>query len=65
MHDERGLVRAAGSMGLMTALSRIAGYARDNLQASLLGAASSSDAFVIAFRIPNLLRRLLAEGALT
>jgi putative peptidoglycan lipid II flippase len=65
MHDERGLVRAAGSMSLMTALSRIAGYARDNLQASLLGAAASSDAFIIAFRIPNLVRRLLAEGALT
>lgn len=65
MQDERGLVRAAGSIGLMTALSRIAGYARDNLQATLLGAASSSDAFIIAFRIPNLLRRLLAEGALT
>jgi len=65
MQDDRGLVRAAGSIGLMTALSRIAGYARDNLQATLLGAASSSDAFIIAFRIPNLLRRLLAEGALT
>jgi putative peptidoglycan lipid II flippase len=60
-----GLIRAAGSMSVMTMLSRIAGYFRDNLQADILGAANSSDAFVIAYRIPNMLRRLLAEGALT
>lgn len=60
-----GLVRAAGSMSVMTMLSRIAGYFRDNLQADILGAANSSDAFIIAYRIPNMLRRLLAEGALT
>lgn len=65
LDGDRKLVRAAGSMSLMTALSRIAGYARDALQASLLGAGNSTDAFVIAFRIPNLLRRLVAEGALT
>jgi putative peptidoglycan lipid II flippase len=65
MERERGLVRAVGSMSVMTMLSRIAGYVRDNLQASLLGAANSSDAFVIAFRIPNMLRRLVGEGALT
>jgi putative peptidoglycan lipid II flippase len=61
------LIRAAGSMSAMTALSRVAGYVRDNLQAHLMGAgfSNSSDAFVIAFRIPNLLRRLVAEGALT
>lgn len=65
LDGDRKLVRAAGSMSLMTALSRIAGYARDALQASLLGAGNSTDAFVIAYRIPNLLRRLVAEGALT
>src|SRR6185503_17189988 len=61
------LLRAAGSMSAMTMLSRVAGYFRDRLQADLLGAAAtySADAFVIAFRIPNLLRRLVAEGALT
>ena len=61
------LLRAAGSMGAMTMLSRIAGYFRDRLQAELVGAAAtaSGDAFVIAYRIPNLLRRLVAEGALT
>lgn len=60
-----GLIRAAGSMSVMTMLSRIAGYFRDNLQATILGAANSSDAFVIAYRIPNMLRRLVGEGALT
>ena len=65
MDKERGLIRAAGSMSVMTTLSRIAGYFRDNLQATILGAANSSDAFVIAYRIPNMLRRLVGEGALT
>src|SRR2546427_3664207 len=65
MDKERGLIRAAGSMSVMTMLSRIAGYFRDSLQATILGAANSSDAFVIAYRIPNMLRRLVAEGALT
>ncbi len=65
MDRDRTLVRAAGSMGLMTLLSRIAGYIRDNLQALILGAAGASDAFVIAFRIPNMLRRLLGEGAVS
>ncbi|HXH28305.1 MAG TPA: murein biosynthesis integral membrane protein MurJ, partial [Candidatus Polarisedimenticolia bacterium] len=65
MEKHRGLVRAAGSMSVMTMLSRIAGYVRDNLQADILGAANSADAYIIAFRIPNMLRRLVAEGALT
>lgn len=65
MDKEHGLIRAAGSMSVMTMLSRIAGYFRDSLQATILGAANSSDAFVIAYRIPNMLRRLVAEGALT
>src|SRR5207249_9507030 len=52
-------------MSVTTMLSRILGYFRDNLQATILGAANSSDAFIIAFRIPNLLRRLVGEGALT
>jgi putative peptidoglycan lipid II flippase len=65
MDRDRRLIRAAGSMSAMTALSRITGYVRDGLQAAILGAANSSDAFVIAYRIPNMLRRLVAEGALT
>lgn len=52
-------------MSAVTFLSRIAGYFRDQLQAVLLGAAGPSDAFIIAYRIPNMLRRLVAEGAAT
>ena len=47
----------------MTLLSRITGFARDTLLAILFGAGLAMDAFVVAFRIPNLLRRLFAEGA--
>lgn len=65
MEEERGLVRSAGVMSLMTLLSRVFGYVRDNLLAQILGASRSSDAFIIAFRIPNLLRRLVGEGAFT
>jgi len=55
----------AGMVGFYTFLSRIFGLARDTLIAYLLGAKEAADAFYVAFRIPNLFRRLLAEGALT
>src|SRR6187402_1389400 len=47
----------------MTLLSRITGFARDTLIAVFFGAGALTDAFFVAFRIPNLLRRLFAEGA--
>jgi putative peptidoglycan lipid II flippase len=47
----------------MTLASRITGFVRDTLLAILFGAGLAMDAFVVAFRIPNLLRRLFAEGA--
>lgn len=52
-------------MGLATLLSRVLGLARDLVIAYFFGAGLAADAFFVAFRIPNLLRRLLAEGALT
>ncbi len=55
----------AGLVGLLTFISRFFGLARDSFIAYLLGAKEASDAFYVAFRIPNLLRRLLAEGNLT
>ena len=55
----------AGMVGFYTFLSRIFGLGRDTLIAYLLGAKEAADAFYVAFRIPNLLRRLLAEGCLT
>jgi len=57
------LLRAAASVSGMTLASRITGFVRDTLLAILFGAGLAMDAFVVAFRIPNLLRRLFAEGA--
>ncbi len=48
-----------------TMLSRVLGLAREQLFAALMGATMFADAFVVAFRIPNLLRDLFAEGALS
>ena len=57
--------RAAGVVGLFTLLSRFAGLVRDIVVAVMFGSSSAADAFFVAFRIPNLLRSLFAEGALT
>ena len=59
----RALLRSTGVVGSMTLVSRVLGFVRDVLQASLFGAGAAMDAFFIAFRIPNLFRRLFAEGA--
>lgn len=65
MDEKRRVTRATGIIGSATLLSRIFGYARDMALAAFLGAGMASDAFFVAFRIPNLLRRLFAEGSLT
>ncbi len=57
------LLRALASISSMTLLSRILGFIRDMLMARLFGASMANEAFVIAFRLPNLLRRMFAEGA--
>jgi putative peptidoglycan lipid II flippase len=59
------VARAAGVVGIATLLSRIFGFLRDMVVAGFFGAGLATDAFFVAFRIPNLLRRLLAEGSLT
>jgi putative peptidoglycan lipid II flippase len=59
------LLRAASTISLFTLASRITGLARDVVIASAFGAGASLDAFNVAFRIPNLLRRLFGEGAFT
>ncbi len=59
------IAKAAGVVGLATMLSRIFGFIRDMVVAAFFGAGLVTDAFFVAFRIPNLLRRLLAEGSLT
>lgn len=66
MSDESGrLTRAAGVVGAFTLLSRMTGLLRDIVIGFLFGAHGAADAYFVAFRIPNLLRRLTAEGALT
>ncbi|MCM0035428.1 MAG: murein biosynthesis integral membrane protein MurJ [Burkholderiaceae bacterium] len=57
------MLRAAATVSSLTLLSRITGLARDILIARAFGAGALTDAFWVAFRIPNLLRRLFAEGA--
>jgi putative peptidoglycan lipid II flippase len=65
-HDARaGVVSAVGSIGAATLASRVLGYVRDMVVARAFGAGPVTDAFFVAFRVPNLLRRLLAEGALS
>ncbi len=57
------LLRALATVSGMTLVSRILGFVRDAVIARLFGAGFATDAFFVAFRIPNLLRRLFAEGA--
>lgn len=57
------LVRAVATITSFTLLSRVLGYVRDAAMAKVLGAGMLSDVFLIAFKIPNFFRRLLAEGA--
>src|SRR3979411_3313273 len=57
------LLRALAAVSSLTLVSRILGYVRDFIIARAFGAGLATDAFFVAFRIPNLLRRLFAEGA--
>lgn len=63
--SRRRLLKSAGIMTLMTLMSRVLGLVREQVRAHLLGTGWASDAFGIATLIPNLFRRLLAEGAMT
>ncbi len=57
------LTRALGSVGGLTLASRVLGLVRDSLFARFVGASFASDAFLVAFRLPNMFRALFAEGA--
>lgn len=63
MADHRALFKSTAVISVMTFISRIFGYIRDAVIFIFLGATGSTDAFFVAFRIPNFLRRLFAEGA--
>jgi putative peptidoglycan lipid II flippase len=65
MSEKRRIARAAGLVGGLTVISRITGLVRDIVVGYLFGASTGADAFFVAYRIPNLLRRLVAEGAAT
>jgi len=63
--DTHQISRAAGLIGAATFCSRILGFIRDIILANLFGANAAADAFYIAYRIPNLLRELFAEGSMS
>src|SRR5438105_75655 len=65
MSEERQVARRAGMVGAATLLSRVLGLVREQVMASWFGAGFATDAFNVAFRIPNLLRDLFAEGAMS
>ncbi|MBI1871284.1 MAG: murein biosynthesis integral membrane protein MurJ [Chlamydiae bacterium] len=65
MQNKREMARSASRVGLWTLASRVMGLARDSVVAKIFGVGFATDAFMVAFTIPNLLRRLLAEGALS
>ena len=57
------LTKALGTVGGLTLVSRVLGLVRDSLFARFIGASFASDAFLVAFRLPNMFRALFAEGA--
>ena len=57
------LIKAMATVAGLTGLSRIAGFIRDILTASILGAGVTADAFFVALKLPNFFRRVTAEGA--
>src|SRR4028119_133143 len=56
------LVKAIGTIGGLTLVSRVLGFARDMIASRILGASHANDAFNLAFLLPNIFRRLFAEG---
>jgi putative peptidoglycan lipid II flippase len=63
--EKRKIARAAGAMSVATFISRILGYAKDVILAGFFGATGTADTFFVAFRIPNLMRELFAEGSMS
>ncbi len=65
MSSKKQVTKAAGVVGFSTVVTRILGFLRDMVIALIFGAGMAADAYFVAFRIPNTLRRLVGEGALT
>ncbi len=62
MTEKKEILKSASIISLVTIVSRVLGYVRDQRISFLLGTSLSADAFVLAYRIPNLFRRLVGEG---
>ena len=62
-HESAGLLRSGAIVSFMTLLSRILGFVRDQVLAIFFGAGALTDVFLVAWKIPNFLRKLFAEGA--
>jgi len=65
MSEQVKVAKAAGVVGLATLASRVMGYIRDMVMSWAFGTGAAADAFYVAYRIPNLLRELLAEGSMS
>lgn len=65
MTDKKQILKSASIITLVTIISRILGYVRDQRIVLLLGTSLAADSFVLAYRIPNLFRRLVGEGSMT
>jgi putative peptidoglycan lipid II flippase len=65
LNQKKQILKSASVISLVTVVSRILGYVRDQRITLLLGTTPTADAFVLAYRIPNLIRRLVGEGAVT
>lgn len=65
MSSDVQVTKAAGIVGTCTTVTRFLGFLRDMVIASAFGTTMAADAYYVAFRIPNTLRRLVGEGALT
>jgi putative peptidoglycan lipid II flippase len=63
--DKKQILKSASIITLVTIISRILGYVRDQRIVLLLGTSLAADSFVLAYRIPNLFRRLVGEGSMT
>ena len=65
MTEKKQILKSASIISLVTIVSRVFGYVRDQRISFLLGTTLSADAFVLAYRLPNLFRRLVADGVVT
>jgi putative peptidoglycan lipid II flippase len=63
--QKRQILKSASIISIITVVSRVLGYVRDQRLTLLLGTTGLADSFVLAYRIPNILRRLVGEGSMT